>query len=336
MSMKVCVFSTKPYDRTYLDAANREAGHELCYLEAPLRAETAVLASDAQAVCAFVNDTLDRTVLEKLATQDIKLVALRCAGFNNVDLEAAQALGITIARVPAYSPHAVAEHTLALVLSLNRRIHKAHNRVRENNFNLDGLIGFDLNGKTVGIIGTGQIGAITAGIFQGFNCRVIAYDVEPNPDCEARGIDYVDLDTLFAQSDIISLHCPLTPETRHLIDASAIAKMKSSVMIVNTSRGAVIDTRAVLDALKKRRIGALALDVYEEEGDLFFRDLSGDILSDDVFARLLTFPNVLITGHQAFFTHEALTNIAETTLGNVTSFEKTGEADHTVSVEKVV
>ncbi len=334
--MKLCVFSTKPYDRTYLDAANRAGSHELVYLEAPLRPETAVLARGAQGVCAFVNDTLDRTVLEQLAADEIRLVALRCAGFNNVDLEAAQELGITVARVPAYSPHAVAEHTLALVLALNRRIHKAHNRVRENNFNLDGLIGFDLNEKTVGIVGTGQIGAITAAIFQGFNCRVIAYDVALNPDCEARGIAYVDLDTLFAESDIISLHCPLTPDTRHLIDADAIARMKSSVMIVNTSRGAVIDTRAVLDALKNGRIGSLALDVYEEEGDLFFRDLSNDILSDDVFARLLTFPNVLITGHQAFFTHEALTNIADTTIGNVTSFEKTGEAEHTVSVEKVV
>jgi len=334
--MKIGFFSTKPYDRTYFDAANREAGHELSYFEAPLRAETAVLAGDAQAVCAFVNDTLDRAVLEKLADQGIRLVTLRSAGFNHVDLEAAEALGITVARVPAYSPHAVAEHTLALVLALNRRIHKAHNRVRENNFNLDGLIGFDLNEKTVGIIGTGQIGAITAGIFQGFNCRVIAYDVAPDPDCEARGIAYVDLDTLFAQSDIISLHCPLTPQTRHLIGTEAIAKMKPGVMIANTSRGAVIDTPAVLEALKDGRIGALALDVYEEEGDLFFRDLSNDILSDDVFARLLTFPNVLITGHQAFFTHEALTNIAETTLGNVTSFEKTGAAEHTVSVENVV
>jgi D-lactate dehydrogenase len=334
--MKIGFFSTKPYDRTYFDAANREAGHELSYFEAPLRAETAVLAGDAQAVCAFVNDTLDRAVLEKLAEQDIRLVTLRSAGFNHVDLEAAEALGITVARVPAYSPHAVAEHTLALVLALNRRIHKAHNRVRENNFNLDGLIGFDLNEKTVGIIGTGQIGAITAAIFQGFNCRVIAHDVAPNPDCEARGIAYVDLDTLFAQSDIISLHCPLTPQTRHLIGTEAIAKMKPGVMIANTSRGAVIDTPAVLEALKDGKIGSLALDVYEEEGDLFFRDLSNDILSDDVFARLLTFPNVLITGHQAFFTHEALTNIAETTLGNVTSFEKTGEAEHTVSVENVV
>jgi len=334
--MKIGFFSTKPYDRTYFDAANREAGHELSYFEAPLRAETAVLAGDAQAVCAFVNDTLDRAVLEKLADQGIRLVTLRSAGFNHVDLEAAEALGITVARVPAYSPHAVAEHTLALVLALNRRIHKAHNRVRENNFNLDGLIGFDLNEKTVGIIGTGQIGAITAGIFQGFNCRVIAYDVAPDPDCEARGIAYVDLDTLFAQSDIISLHCPLTPQTRHLVGTEAIAKMKPGVMIANTSRGAVIDTPAVLEALKDGRIGALALDVYEEEGDLFFRDLSNDILSDDVFARLLTFPNVLITGHQAFFTHEALTNIAETTLGNVTSFEKTGAAEHTVSVENVV
>lgn len=334
--MKLCVFSTKPYDRTYFDAANRAGEHELVYLEAPLRPETAVLARGAQAVCAFVNDTLDRAVLEQLAAEEVKLVALRSAGFNHVDLEAAQELGITVARVPAYSPHAVAEHTLALVLALNRRIHKAHNRVRENNFNLDGLIGFDLNEKTVGIIGTGQIGDITAAIFQGFNCRVIAHDVKPNPDCEARGIAYVDLDTLFAQSDIISLHCPLTPETRHLIDAKALRKMKPNVMIVNTSRGAVIDTPAVLDALKDGRIGSLALDVYEEEGDLFFRDLSNDILSDDVFARLLTFPNVLITGHQAFFTHEALTNIAETTIGNVTSFEKTGKAQHTVSVEKVV
>jgi D-lactate dehydrogenase len=334
-TMRVAVFSAKAYDRIYLDAANKSAKHDLCYLEAPLSATTAVLACDAQAVCAFVNDTLDAPVLEKLAGEGVRLVALRCAGFNNVDLEAARDLGITVARVPAYSPHAVAEHTIALILAVNRKIHRAYNRVREGNFALDGLVGFDLHGKTVGIVGTGTIGAITAGILKGFGCRVIAHDVKPNPDCEAMGIAYVDRETLLAESDIISLHCPLTPQTHHMIDSAAISRMKKGVMIVNTSRGAVIDTRAVLHGLKSGKIGSLALDVYEEEGDLFFRDLSSTIIEDDVFARLLTFPNVLITGHQAFFTHEALTNIAETTIANIDAFAKTGKAEHEVSIERL-
>ncbi len=333
--MKVAVFSTKPHDRTYLGAANEGSGHELAFIEAPLEASTAILAGEAEAVCVFVNDQLDAPALEHLSNSGVRLVALRCAGFNNVDLEAAERLGITVARVPAYSPHAVAEHTIALILALNRKIHRAYNRVREGNFALDGLIGFDLNGKTAGIVGTGQIGAIAAQILHGFGCRVIAHDVRPNPDCEALGIAYVDRETLLSESDIISLHCPLTPETRHLIDADAIARMKHGVMIVNTSRGAVIDTRAVLAGLKSGKIGHLALDVYEEEGDLFFRDLSNEILSDDVFARLLTFPNVLITGHQAFFTHEALTNIAETTIANIDAFARSGDVPHAVSVERL-
>jgi len=333
--MKIVVFSAKPYDRTFLQEAARGLGHELVFAEATLTADSAVLADAAQAVCVFVNDRCDATALEKLAAQGVRLIALRCAGFNNVDLQAARRLGLTVARVPAYSPHAVAEHTLALVLAVNRNIHRAYNRVREGNFALDGLLGFDLHGKTVGIVGTGQIGAITAGLFQGFGCTVIAHDVAENPDCVARGIAYVPREELFSRADVISLHCPLTPQTHHMIDADAIRRMKRGVTIVNTSRGAVIDTRAVLAGLKSGAIGRLALDVYEEEADLFFEDLSNKIIGDDVFARLLTFPNVLITGHQAFFTREALGNIAETTLGNIDAFAKTGEPLHRVSVEKI-
>ncbi|WP_372424574.1 2-hydroxyacid dehydrogenase [Salinarimonas chemoclinalis] len=333
--MKVVVFSAKPYDRAFLHQAARPLGHELVFVEATLTADSAVLADSATAVCVFVNDHCDAAALERLAELGVRLVALRCAGFNNVDLQAARRLGIAVARVPAYSPHAVAEHTLALVLALNRKIHRAYNRVREGNFALEGLLGFDLQGKTVGIVGTGQIGAIAAGLFQGFGCTVIAHDVAENPDCVARGIAYVSRDDLFARADIVSLHCPLTPQTRHMIDADAIARMKRGVMIVNTSRGAVIDTPAVLAGLKSGRIGNLALDVYEEEGDLFFEDLSNTILGDDVFARLLTFPNVLITGHQAFFTKEALGNIAETTLANIDAFARTGAPLHAVSVEKI-
>lgn len=333
--MKVVVFSAKPYDRVFLTEAARGTGHELVFVDAALTADSAVLADAAQAVCVFVNDHGDAAVLEKLAGMGVRLIALRCAGFNNIDLQAARRLGLTVARVPAYSPHAVAEHTLALILALNRNIHRAFNRVREGNFALDGLLGFDLHGKVAGIVGTGQIGAITAGILQGFGCTVIAHDVNENPDCVARGIAYVSREELFERSDVISLHCPLTPQTHHMIDSDAIRRMKRGVMIVNTSRGAVIDTRAVLAGLKAGIIGRLALDVYEEEGDLFFEDLSNNIIGDDVFARLLTFPNVLITGHQAFFTKEALGNIAETTLANIDAFAGTGEPLHRVSVEKI-
>jgi D-lactate dehydrogenase len=332
--MQMAVFSTKPYDRKFLDAANRAlpAPHRLVYLEPRLSAETAVLADGAGAVCLFVNDVADAGVLRALAGQGVRLIALRCAGFNNIDLHEAHRLGIRVARVPAYSPEAVAEHTVAMILALNRRIHRAHARVREGNFALDGLLGFDMKGRTVGLIGTGRIGATLARILTGFGCRILAHD--PQPDA-ALPVEFVPLDTLLTDSDIISIHCPLTPTTHHLIDAAAIDRMRPGVMLVNTSRGAIVDTRAAIAGLKSGRIGLLGLDVYEEEGDLFFEDLSGQVLQDDVFARLLTFPNVLITAHQAFFTADALTAIAETTLANLDAFAREERAVHEVSVEKL-
>ncbi|KFG68618.1 2-hydroxyacid dehydrogenase [Microvirga sp. BSC39] len=333
--MHVTVFSTKPYDRRFLEEANATAGHSLSFLDARLSAATSGLAGSADAVCVFVNDEVNSDILASLASMGVKLVALRAAGFNNVDLEAARREGITVARVPAYSPHAVAEHTIALILTLNRSIHRAYNRVREGNFALDGLLGFDLSGKTAGVVGTGKIGEVVCRILTGFGCTVLAYDPQPSAACEQMGVRYVPLGELLALSDIVTLHCPLTPATHHLIDAQALGRMKRGVMLVNTSRGAVIDTRAVLRGLKDGTIGYLGLDVYEEEADLFFEDLSQRFIGDDVFARLLTFPNVLITGHQAFFTEEALANIAETTIGNITSFERTGQATHEVSVEKI-
>lgn len=333
--MKVGVFSTKMYDRRFLDSANCER-HHLKYLELRLTPDTAALAGDAQAVCAFVNDQLDRPTITALAEQGVRLIALRCAGFNNVDLAVAKDLGVAVARVPSYSPHAVAEHTAALILSLNRKIHRAYARVREGNFSLDGLLGFDLHGRTVGIVGTGQIGMVLAGIMRGFGCRVLAFDPVHDPALERMGAAYVEMPDLLARSDIVTLHCPLTPQTRHLIDSAAITRMKKGVMLINTSRGAVIDTQAVIKGLKSDRIGYLGLDVYEEEGDLFFEDLSDQMIKDDVFARLLTFPNVLITGHQAFFTEEALSTIAATTIGNISAFEKDGRPIHQVSVERLV
>jgi D-lactate dehydrogenase len=331
--MRVAVFSTKPYDRRFLDAANREGRHELAFLEPRLSVETAPLAAGAACVCIFVNDAADRETIGRLSTMGVKLIALRSAGFNHVDLVAAEAAGLTVARVPAYSPHAVAEHTVALILTLNRKIHRAYNRVREGNFSLDGLLGFDLRGKTVGIVGTGLIGEVVVRIMNGFGCRVLAHDPKPNPRCMAMGLEYVDVDVLLAQSDIITLHCPLTPATHHLINDRALAHLKPGAMLINTSRGAVIDTQAVIRGLKDGVIGSLGLDVYEEEADLFFEDLSDRIIPDDVFARLLTFPNVLITGHQAFFTEEALTAIAETTIANITAFEHGGRPLHEVRAE---
>jgi D-lactate dehydrogenase len=335
--VKVAVFSSKGYDRRFLDAANttRGAGHHLHYLETRLTHATAALAGDADAVCAFVNDQLDRATLERLHAGGVRLVALRSAGFNHVDLAAARGLGLTIARVPAYSPYAVAEHTVALMLSLNRRIHRAYARVREGNFALDGLLGFDMRGRTVGIVGTGTIGVEVARIMRGFGCAVLGADPQPSEAFGAIGGRYVALDALLGDADIITLHCPLTPQTRHMIDADAVARMKRGVMLINTSRGAVIDTRAVIAGLKNGAIGHLGLDVYEEEGDLFFENLSDQMIHDDVFARLLTFPNVLITGHQAFFTVEALTAIAETTIDNISSFEASGSATHEVSIERL-
>ena len=296
--------------------------------------ETVALAEGATAICAFVNDDLSRPVLEKLAEMGVRLIALRCAGFNQLDLATAEKLGLTVARVPAYSPYAVAEHTMALILSLNRKIHRAYNRVREGNFALDGLLGFDLHGKTVGIVGTGKIGAIFARIVAGFGCRLVGHDLRPNPDCEALGMEYVTREELFQTSDILALMCPLTPETRHLIRRETLPLLKKGVMLVNTSRGAIINTQAAIAGLKDGTIGSLGIDVYEEEADLFFEDLSNDVLRDDVFARLLTFPNVLVTGHQGFFTQEALTNIADTTIGNIESFFRTGRALHAVSTEQ--
>jgi D-lactate dehydrogenase len=275
-------------------------------------------------------------VLLRLHAGGVRLLALRSAGFNHVDLAAAAALGIAVGRVPEYSPHAVAEHTVALLLALNRHIHRAYNRVREGNFALDGLLGFDLHGRTVGVVGTGRIGSSFARIMAGFGCRLLGVARRPDDGCLALGMRYVELPEMLTASDVVSLHCPLTPDTHHLIDADALARMKPGAMLLNTSRGALVDTAALIAALKSRRLGSVGLDVYEEEADLFFRDLSGEVLDDDVFARLLTFPNVLVTGHQAFFTEEALTSIATTTLANIDAFEDQGRPLHPVSVERVV
>jgi len=318
--MKCAVFSSKPYDRVYLTAANAEHDYALQFFDPRLTHETAPLAVGFDAVCVFVNDELDEAVLKILAKGGTRLIALRCAGFNNVDLAASQRLGMTVVRVPAYSPYSVAEHTVALILTLNRKVHRAHARVREGNFALDGLLGFDLNGRTIGIVGTGSIGSVLARIMKGFGCRLLAYDPYPNPECVALGVEYVDLDRLLSDSDIISLHCPLTPQSFHMINATSLSKIKAGAMLINTSRGGLVDTLAVIESLKSGRLAYLGLDVYEEEADLFFEDLSAHAIQDDVFARLMTFPNVLITGHQAFFTEQALRTIASTTIGNIHAF----------------
>jgi D-lactate dehydrogenase len=322
--MRVGIFSAKAYDRTSLGAANERAGspHELVFLEARLTPETAPLGARFRAVCAFVNDQLGAGVLAPLAAGETRLVALRCAGFNNLDVEAARRLGISVARVPAYSPHAVAEHTVGLILTLSRKLHRAMTRVREGNFALEGLLGTELHGHTVGIVGTGKIGATLARALSGFGVTLLATDKQPNPACVGLGVRYVPLDELLAASDIVSLHCPLSAETRHMIDARRLAAMRPGALLVNTSRGALIDTSAVIEALKSHHLGGVAIDVYEEEEQLFFEDHSADILQDDTFARLLTFPNVVVTGHQAFFTENALADIARTTIENITAFER--------------
>jgi D-lactate dehydrogenase len=319
--MRVAVFGTKPYDRSYLQDANEGHGHELVFFEPRLTSETAPLGHGFPAICAFVNDDLREDVLTQLAAHGTRYVALRSAGFNNVDLRAAGRLDVRVARVPAYSPFAVAEHALGLIMTLNRRTHRAYNRVREGNFSLVGMIGFDVRGRTVGVIGTGSIGSVFCRIMRGLGCTVLAFDPAPSAECEALGVRYVELDELYRESDIVVLHCPLTPSTYHIIDADALEQMKTGVMLINTSRGALIDTRAVIDALKTEKIGYLGLDVYEEEADLFFEDLSEKVITDDVFARLLTFPNVLITGHQGFLTEDALREIARTTIQNLSAFE---------------
>lgn len=332
--MQIAVFSSKPYDRQFFEAARREDDGKLTFFEPRLTAETVGLAAGHQAVCVFVNDRLDAAVLDKLHAAGTRIVALRCAGFNNVDLAAAERLDMKVVRVPAYSPHAVAEHTVALILLLNRKLHRAYNRVREGNFALNGLLGFDLFGKTCGVVGTGQIGVCVAEIMQGFGCRVSAFDPFPNEKLKSRGVEYVSLERLLAESDVVTLNCPLTPQTKHLINADTIAQMKPGVTLVNTSRGAVVDTPAVIDGLKSGQIGALGLDVYEEEANYFFEDHADDGIADDVLARLLTFPNVVVTGHQAFFTHEALTAIAETTLQNIREVQTGGTCKNEVRVQK--
>lgn len=320
--MRIAFFSAKPYEQRAFDAANLSFHHEIAYLEPRLSSATASLAAAYPAICAFVNDQLDADALSVLARGGTRLLALRSAGFNHVDLAAATRLGLTVARVPAYSPHAVAEHTMGLILALNRRLHRAYARVREGNFSLDGLMGFDVVARTVGVVGTGKIGEVVCRILRGFGCRILAFDPQPNPSCRELGVTYVDLETLLRESDIVTLHCPLTEKTRHLIGARALGAMKDGAMLINTSRGGLVDTPAVIEALKSGRLGELGLDVYEEEAELFFDDHSGRVIQDDVFARLLTFPNVLITGHQGFFTKEAVAAIAQTTLANVTDFER--------------
>jgi D-lactate dehydrogenase len=324
--MRVTVYSVKAFEEGPLAEANATRGHDLALLVPALTPESARLAERSEAACIFVNDNAGAEALEGLTAAGVRLLALRSAGFNHVDLAVADRLGITVLRVPAYSPHAVAEHTVALMLSLNRKLHRAYARVREQNFALDGLLGFDVHGKTVGVIGTGKVGEVVCRILSGFGCKLLAFDPQPSPECEALGARYVELAELYSASDIITLHCPLNPKTHHLIDGEALRQTKRGVMIINTSRGAVIDTRTAIAGLKSGQIGSLGLDVYEEEGDLFFRNLSDTIISDDVFVRLMTFPNVLITAHQAFFTREALAGIMETTIANITAFER-GEVD---------
>ncbi|MCU0334477.1 MAG: 2-hydroxyacid dehydrogenase [Chitinophagaceae bacterium] len=317
---KITFFSAQPYDIQFFEQENIQHGFELDFFDVQLRSHTVQLAEGATVVCIFVNDHCHSGIIEKLAAQGVQLIALRCAGFNNVDLQAAAAHGMRVVRVPAYSPQAVAEHAVALLMTLNRKTHKAYNRVREQNFALNGLLGFDVYGKTVGVVGTGNIGQAFARIMLGFGCRVLAFDLVANQELTALGVEYTDLGYLFADSDIISLHCPLNDHTRHLINADSLGQMKKGVVLINTSRGGLVNSRDAINALKSGQLGALGIDVYEQEEKLFFRDLSSNIIQDDVIQRLMSFPNVLITAHQAFFTREALTQIAQTTLGNVQRF----------------
>ena len=320
--LNIAFFDSKPYDIDSFTGANEEYGYKIKFFKERLTPDTAILAKGYDAVCAFVNDDISRETAKQLHDFGIRLIALRCAGYNNVDLKAVFGK-IHVARVPAYSPYAVAEHAMALILTLNRKTHRAYFRTRDSNFTINGLMGMDLHGKTAGVIGTGKIGRITAGILKGFGMRVLAYDAFPNSDFETSGgCEYTDLDTLYRESDVITLHCPLLPDTKQMINSTSINKMKDGVMIINTSRGQLIDTRALIKGLKSKKIGAAGLDVYEEESDYFFEDHSDAGVDDDTLARLLTFNNVLVTSHQAFFTKEALKNIAETTLTNIEDFSE--------------
>ena len=316
-TMNVAVFSARPYDQDSFQQANTSHNHTFTFFEARLSLRTSKLCKGFDAVCAFINDELNEDVLEAIAALGVRFIALRCAGFNQVDLNAAKAHGFTVARVPAYSPYAVAEHAVALVLSLNRKIYRAYNRVRDDNFMLDGLLGFDLHGQTVGVIGTGKIGECFARIMKGFGCQLLGYDVQENQACIALGMEYVTLPEIFSTAKIISLHCPLLPQTHHMINAKAIASFQPNTMLINTSRGGLIDTNAAIQGIKSGQIGYLGIDVYEQEADLFFNDHSDTIIQDDTFQLLQSFPNVVITAHQAFFTKNALNNIAQTTLENL-------------------
>ncbi|WP_207495629.1 2-hydroxyacid dehydrogenase [Aridibaculum aurantiacum] len=315
--MKITFFSTQQYDKEFFIEHNKSYNYELDFLDVPLSKKTADLVADSPVICVFVNDKVDAAVMEKLAARGVKTIALRCAGFNNVDLDSARQHGIRVCRVPAYSPEAVAEHAVAMILTLNRKTHKAYNRVREQNFSLNGLLGFDLHGKTVGVIGTGLIGKSFCRIMLGFGCRVLAFDVIANKELEQMGVEYVPLVDLLPHSDIVSLHCPLNEQTHHLINCDTITMMKKGSMLINTSRGGLVDTSAIIAALKSGHLSQVGIDVYEQEEKLFFRDLSGDIIQDDLIGRLMSFQNVLITAHQGFFTREALHQIAATTFENI-------------------
>jgi len=320
--VNIALFSSKSYDSEYFGMAGRSFEHEITYFETRLRSRTAYLAAGHEAVCVFVNDVVDMETISILKELKIQAIALRCAGFNNVDLDAASEAGIRVVRVPAYSPESVAEHALALILTLNRKTHKSFNRVRDGNFSLERLTGFNISGKTVGVIGTGKIGAAFARIMLGMGCRVLAYDMYPNEQLSKSGVMYVENEALLQESDIISLHCPLTPETTYMINRQTLKMMKPGVMLINTSRGALLNTNNVIKSLKKGHVGYLGIDVYEQEEKLFFKDRSEEILQDDQIVRLMTFPNVLITAHQAFFTKEALEQIATTTLRNLEELEQ--------------
>lgn len=320
--MKTAVFSARRYDQALLAEANRAAGHELLFIQDRLTAETAALARGCAAVCVFVNDCVDAEVLQRLADQGTRLVATRSTGYNHIDAAAAGRLGVAVVRVTDYSPHSVAEFAVGLLLAVNRKIARASMRTREGNFELDGLMGFDLHGKTVGVIGTGKIGSIFARIMLGFGCTVLGHDTHPDPAFEQSGGRYVPVRELLAGSDVISLHCPLTEETHHIVDAASLAQVKRGAILVNTSRGGLVDTEAAVQALKSGQLGGLAIDVYEQEASLFFQDLSSTIITDDVIQRLVSFPNVIVTGHQAFFTVEAISQIMATTLGSITAFER--------------
>jgi len=319
--MTLTFFSTQPYDRTFFEEHNKSFGFTLNFLEVQLNEQTVQLAN-SEAVCVFVNDRVNKVVVSQLSKQGVKVIALRCAGYNNVDLQACADHNIKVVRVPAYSPEAVAEHAVAMIMTLNRKTHKAYNRVREQNFSLNGLLGFDLHGKTIGVIGTGNIGKAFCKIMLGFGCEVLAYDIKPNDELVKSGVKYVSLNDLLSKSDVISLHCPLNANTKYLINSTSVQQMKPGVMLINTSRGGLIDTKAAIQGLRNSRISALGIDVYEQEENLFFKDLSEEIIEDDTIARLMSFPNVLVTAHQGFFTHEALAQIAMVTLSNIQAFEK--------------